>query len=253
VTVTDSAGSSSASTTFTWTVNAAYDVSWPQCGGALAPAGAVSIVGVNGGIVYSENSCLDTEAAWGSGHGLELYANTANPGPAYSSHWPGGQLSPDGCSTSDLNSTACSYDYGYNAALDSFADASSVLGSAGAASSLPWWLDVETDNSWETLESAYGQTATSRANDISALEGEVSGLQSQGVSSIGFYSTSYQWGQITGGTGSTFSSDAAWLAGYSSLVNAASGCGAASFTGGPVALTQYPSGSFDADYVCRVP
>ncbi len=139
--------------------------------------------------------------------------------------------------------------------LNSFNDAVATLGSAGAAA-LPWWLDVETSNSWETLESRYGQTAASQANDTAALLGEVAGLQSQGVKSVGFYSTSYQWGQITGGAGTTgtqFNQNPAWLAGYSSLSSAASACGASSFTGGPVDLTQYPSGSFDADDVCRAP
>jgi hypothetical protein len=113
-----------------------------------------------------------------------------------------------------------------------------------------WWLDVETGNSWQTLESAYGQTATARANDTAALQGEVDALTDSGVSAVGFYSTSYQWGQITGGTGQTFAGSPAWLAGSSSLSTAKSQCGSTSFTGGKILLTQYASSGYDADFRC---
>lgn len=249
VTVTDSNGGATASTTFGWTVNGAYDISYPQCGAALpAPAGS-SIVGVNNGILYSSNPCLNSETTWGNGHGLQFYANTGDPGPAYSSHWPtGGQTSPQVCLASDPNSTACSYDYGYNAAVDSFQRAASTSGVNPAG--VPWWLDVETGNSWQTLESAYGQSAAYRANDVAAIQGEIAGLQSGRVTTIGVYSTSYQWTQITGGTGSTFAGIPAWLAGYTSLTSAHSACTATSFTGGPVTFTQYTSAGIDADYPC---
>ncbi len=251
VTALDTVGGASASATFTWTVNGAYDISYPQCGAILpSPAGA-SIVGVNDGIVYSTNPCLGAESGWANGHGLQFYANTGDPGPAYSAHWPTAQSSPEQCTTTDPNSAACSFDYGYNAARDSFQRAVSALTNPSinpAASA--WWLDVETGNSWETLESGYGQSASYQANDTSALQGEVAGLQSEGVSAVGFYSTGYQWTQITGGTGSTFGADPAWLAGYSSQAAARNACTATSFTGGRVTYTQYPSGAFDADYPC---
>jgi hypothetical protein len=109
---------------------------------------------------------------------------------------------------------------------------------------------VETGNSWETLESAYGQSPQYQANDIAALQGEVAGLQSEGVTIVGFYSTTYQWTQITNGTGSTFAANPAWLAGYSNQGQALAGCSDASFTGGRVRYTQYPSGGLDADDPC---
>jgi hypothetical protein len=251
VTAVDSVGGASASTAFTWTVNGAYDVSYPQCTSTLPAAASASVVGVNGGKVLSANPCLGNQIGWAYGHGLQLYANTGDPGSAVSSHWPTGQSSPENCTSTDQNSTACSYDYGYNAALDSFNDAATaVAGTSINPASVTWWLDVETGNSWETLESAYGQTTQSQTNDIAALQGEVYGLQSRGVTIVGFYSTSYQWGQITGGTGSTFGSAPAWLAGYTSQGQARLGCSDTSFTGGRVTYTQYPSGGFDADYPC---
>jgi hypothetical protein len=239
-----------------------YDVSYPQCGQPLPSSPLFGIVGVNNGIVYSANPCASIELAWAqqaTNHAPAFYANTANPGPAYSSHWPTGQTTPQPCYPAANNSPACSYDYGWNAAKDSFADGvaaeqrtngTSMQTATLAAAQVPWWLDVETGNSWQTLESAYGQTSTAQSNDVAALDGAVAYFQSVGVSSVGFYSTSYQWTQITGGTGTRFAANPDWVAGYGGLSAAQAGCSTAGFAGGPVKLTQYPANGFDADYAC---
>jgi hypothetical protein len=227
-----------------------YDVSYPQCGHALPSNANGGIVGVNGGRVFSANSCLATEWAWAAKAGPyapALYANTGNPGPAYSSHWPTGQQAPAVCDAASPNSQGCSYDYGWNAAKDSFATAAAVIADANRYT---WWLDVETGNSWETLESAYGQTATSKANDRAALAGAAAALKDSGVTTVGFYSTNYQWTQITGGTGTAFATAPAWVAGVGTLANAQRNCASTSFTGGPIVLTQYAKNGFDADYHC---
>ena len=226
---------------------ASYDVSYPQCGGSLPSNASGGIVGVNDGIVLSANPCLATEWAWAQQGTFApaFYANTGNPGPAKSSHWPAGQQTPQVCDGS--NSTACSYDYGWNAAQDSFKDAATVT---STPSTFTWWLDVETGNSWETLESVYGQTAASKANDTAALAGEVDALRSLGVATVGVYSTSYQWGQITGGTGAQFASSPAWIAGTGPLSTAQSNCTTTSFAGGPITLAQYAKSGFDADWHC---
>lgn len=243
-----------------------YDVSYPQCGKSL-PAAAFGIVGVNAGIVFSANPCLGvgdgpSQLAWAqqaANHAPAFYANTGDPGPAYSSHWPTGQPSPQPCDSASANSPSCSYDYGWNAAADSFHDAvvaeqqvngSSEAAAAAAAAQAVWWLDVETGNSWQTLESAYGQTAASRANDVAALDGAVAYLHSAGVSTVGFYSTAYQWTQITGGTGLHFAANPSWIAGFSSASAAKAGCTTTGFTGGAVQLTQYKANGLDADHVC---
>jgi hypothetical protein len=236
---------------------AGYDISYPQCGGTYPSSVTFGIVGVNGGIVYSANPCLAGELNWAkaaANHAPSFYANTANPGPAYSSHWPTGQQAPQVCDGS--NSPACSYDYGWNAAHDSFTDAVSAeaadgsLSPTAAAAASAWWLDVETGNSWETLESAYGATVSSATNDRAALQGETAFLSGQGVASVGVYSTAGQWSSITGGTGSMFSTSPVWIAGYKRLSFAQAGCNSTSFTGGRVTVTQYPSAGFDADYRC---
>ena len=227
---------------------ATYDVSYPQCGKTLPAPADGGIVGVNGGVVLSANPCLGTEWAWavsGTTYAPAFYANTGNPGPAYSSHWPSGQTTPRVCDGS--NSADCSFDYGYNYAKDAFAKASSVTSSPA---SVQWWLDVETGNSWETLESAYGQTATARANDRASLAGAVAALQEANVAWIGIYSTSYQWTQITGGSDSQFAAQPVWVAGVGSLSTAQRNCSSTSFTGCRVTLTQYAQSGYDADYHC---
>jgi hypothetical protein len=247
-----------------------YDVGYPQCGRSLPTNATFGIVGVNNGIVFSANPCLGTgngpsELAWAQqagNHAPAFYANTGNPGPAYSSHWPTGQTTPQVCAASQPNSTSCSYDYGWNAAKDSFAtavraetqvNAMTTADATGAAAAATWWLDVETSNSWQTLESAYGPTLASKQNDTSALAGAVAALQSSGVARVGFYSTSYQWGVITGGsavTGSQFASNPNWLAGYTSQTSASRGCTSPGFTGGRVELTQWVANSLDHDWRC---
>jgi hypothetical protein len=238
-------------------VPAGYDISYPQCGGSYPTSTTFGIVGVNDGIVYSANPCAARELAWAEAaqnHAPAFYSNTGDPGPAYSSHWPTGQQSPESCDGS--NSAGCSYDYGWNAAQNSFAaavgaeQADGSVSAMAAAAAATWWLDVETGNSWETLESGYGATANSDANDRADLQGAVAYLTSEGVGSVGFYSTGSQWTSITGGTGSTFAASPDWVAGFRTLSLAEAGCSSTSFTGGRLALTQYPSGGFDADYAC---
>lgn len=248
--------------------SSAYDISYPQCDGPFPRRALLGVVGVNGGRVYSSNPCLGTEdgrseLAWADTTGNpQFYANTADPGPAYSSYWDlaAWDDQPQTCSSAATNSTGCSYDYGWYAAQDSFLRAvraeqqvypfldDPVSAVAGAR----WWLDVETGNSWESLESRYSSDPTTAlANDTAALQGAVGSLAHQGVTRIGFYSTGYQWDRITGGTGTRLAAYPVWIAGFSSATRAAAGCTTAtSFTGGPVLLTQYQVRGFDADQVC---
>jgi hypothetical protein len=235
--------------------NIGYDVSYPQCGKPLPASPGFGIVGVNNGVVFSTNPCIATEYQWAqqaANHAPQFYANTGNPGPKFSSHWPAGQQTPRACPASGPNSQACSYDYGWNAAKQSF-EAAAFTAGTGPAAAARWWLDVETGNSWQTLEPEYGQTLASKRNDTAALSGAVAALKDEGVKVVGFYSTSFQWTQITGGSsvvGTRFAHNPNWLAGYSGKASAQAACGAASFTGGPVRLTQYPSDGFDADWRC---
>jgi hypothetical protein len=74
-------------------------------------------------------------------------------------------------------------------------------------------------------------------------------LRAHGVSTVGAYSTTSQWTQITGGA--SLGGIPVWYAGVGTLAQAQSRCSSAySFTGGSVTLTQYASGGFDADWRC---
>ena len=233
-----------------------YDISYPQCGGPFPANPAFGIVGVNRGIVFSPNPCLGagngpSELAWAGGLQAQLYANTGNPGPALSTHWPSGQTFPRECNTASspgADTANCAYDYGWNAAADSYQNAVRAYISLGlapvGATSTPgpnaWWLDVETGNSWRSDVSL----------NVAALQGAVAYLESRQVGSIGFYSTQYQWNQITGGT-LAFADHASWVAGATTARQAKNNCGGAAFTGGEVALAQYFAKGFDADLRCQ--
>jgi Bacterial Ig-like domain (group 2) len=239
----DAAATSGSAASYAAPTAPGFDISWPQCGGSYPVNPAFGIVGVNKGIVFSPTPCLASEVTWAGGTSAALYANTGNPGPALSTHWPTGQTSPQVCSAATPDTAECAYDYGYNAAADSYADAVAAFAALGLPASpagSPWWLDVETSNSWRsdvTLNAA-------------ALSGAVDYLGSVArVASLGFYSTSYQWGVITGGT-SAFSAYPSWVAGAADAAGASANCAGPGFTGGGVTLAQYPSGGFDADLRC---
>lgn len=250
--------------------SAGFDISYPQCGSPFPTGALFGVVGVNGGRVYKPNPCLGTstvpsELAWaGTTPSTQFYANTADPGPGYSSYWniPAWNNLPQTCASTDPNSTGCSYDYGWYAAADSFNNAVvaeeqvhalAPSAAAGAAAGAAWWLDVETGNSWQSQESAYsGDLPAAHANDTAALEGAVAYLKlAAGVGQVGFYSTGYQWTTITGGTGPLFSANPDWVAGFSSAKSATNGCTASSgFAGGKITLTQYVTSGLDADHQC---
>jgi hypothetical protein len=250
-TLTIAAGATSATT------STGFDISYPQCGGGFPSPAGFGIVGVNDGHPLTTNPCLASELGWAaatSNATPAFYLNTDSPGPADTSAWPTSQQTPEVCTGG--NSPACSYDYGWNAAVLSFSNAVSAETTDGSSSPTSqavganWWLDVETGNHWETEESGYGATKASDAIDQAELQGTIAYLSSVGVVSIGIYSTSRQWTTITGGGETTFSKWQAWMPGYASLAAAQAACSTPSFNGGRVAMIQYPSRGLDGDYVC---
>ena len=232
------------------------DISFPECGNPFPTGQAFAIVGVNGGLDFTLNPCLGmangpSELAWAGGAGAQLYANTGNPGPTLSSHWPNGEAAPQACNTSTSpgsDTAACAYDYGWNAAADSYQIAVLAYVSLGlappGATRTPtpnaWWLDVEIDNSWRSDVSL----------NVADLQGAVAYLQSVGVASVGFYSTAYQWNQITGST-LVFATAPAWVAGPGSYPDALASCNGPGFNGGVVQFVQYPANAFDGDVRCQ--
>ncbi len=237
-----------------------YDVSHPQCDGPLPADASFVVLGVNGGRVFAGNPCLDEQTAWA--HQISdapaFYANTANPGPLVSEHWPSGQMYPRTCA-SDYpanDSVGCSYDYGWTAAEDSYNRAYyAALETYGAGAAQPdgdWWLDVETSNSWQSLQDGPTSADQARANAVAALQGAADYLAHEaGVRQVGFYSSFDQWQQITGGTEDRFAAYPVWVAGAGDRASAFDRCDPTqSFTGGPVELSQYREGAFDANVRC---
>jgi len=208
-----------------------YDISFPQCGGTLPPAGpGFGVVGVNGGQAFTDNPCLASEAPW-AGSELSVYMNLNAP-PTGSTQ---GLTGPAGHCVG--NDTGCiAYNYGFAAALNSFNYAS-----AEGVSSVVWWLDIETANTWDT----------SLYNNQRTIQGAIDALTSEGVV-VGVYSTGYQWGLITGGFTPNIP---AWLATGSGYAAAVAGCqGGTGFTGGAVWVAQFQTSgvAFDQDYACPV-
>lgn len=243
----------------------ARDISFPQCTGSLPRENSAhfGVLGTNSGRSFTRNPCLVRQLRWAKRLPLPpaFYANTGNPGPEHAKHWPYGQTWPRACSASDPNSIGCSYDYGWNAAWQSYTaavDAAQRLhhvdrwNARQRAANVEWWLDVETMNSWQTLDGP--PTLAAKRRDVATIQGEVEALRAAGVESVGIYSTSYQWKLITGGSKVTqgrFAGLPQWLAGYESHASAVNGCSHGGFTGGTVRLTQYLGrDGFDSNVLC---
>jgi hypothetical protein len=241
------------------TTRTGYDISYPQCGGSYPRGQAFGIAGVNGGLANDANKCLRSELAWAnSSPGLtrplqapaSLYINTADPGPtAGVTDWPtSGTAGPYGTCRGDW-SRACAYVYGQQRATYSYNLVSAI--DPDLASTAPWWLDVETSNSWAT-----SSTSRYRGLNIAAIKGFISGLTNAGASSpVGIYSSTAWWKTITGLTSRTTaaklgSAPPAWVEGARTVKQARGMCAATAFTGARPSLAQYSRGGFDADLRC---
>ncbi|MHB1576629.1 MAG: hypothetical protein ACYCX9_08980 [Candidatus Dormibacteria bacterium] len=250
------------------------DISWPQCGGNFPSGQAFGIVGVNDGLANTLNPCLgpyqgsgasSSELYWAAATSqgttsqpkASLYVNTADPGNTVSD-WPSSGSTPYGtCSPTvsggniGQDSKACAWAYGYNKAVQDgqwLTTAAKAVNAAQASfliptspASYPWWLDVETANTWQS----------STAMNVADIQGMLAGLDSFGTPTIGIYSTSYQWSQIVGAK-STFSNSGLpdWIPGARKLSGAETNCSLSSFTGGKVTVTQWFGHPFDGDYAC---
>jgi hypothetical protein len=256
---------------------AGNDISYPQCGKPYPSGQAFGIVGLNGGLANNNNACFASEYSWAqrsSGLGgqpaASVYVNTGNPSGAGPVWWPTSNTfydAPDGTDSNTpftgstqvtvpvpsygactaTNDTGCSYVYGWAKAYEDFNHRS-----VAAPASVPWWLDVETSNSWETPGTTY---PTAYASNVADLKAMIDYFTSQGAH-VGIYSTGYQWGQITGGTLSSGTADPFagvpnWVAGASSSTATRYCSNSSNFTyASKVTLVQYVSGRLDYDISC---
>ncbi|HVA97132.1 MAG TPA: hypothetical protein VND99_05750 [Candidatus Acidoferrales bacterium] len=243
------------------TVLLGNDISYPQCSKSYPKNQAFGIVGINGGLANTTNPCLSSELTWAKGSVggtnqpiTQLYINTADPGGVSGiTDWPQNNTDPSGNITANpygtcdgTNSLACSWQYGWNRAVEDvqtrFIPAVQSTGLSNNPSSYPWWLDVETTNSWES------DTSQNAAD----LEGMVAYIQSLGAT-VGIYSTSSQWTQIAGTVNaiSSLNSLNNWLPGARTLSAAISNCSLPPLTAkGKVIITQYTSSLMDYDNSC---
>jgi hypothetical protein len=244
--------------------NIGNDISYPQCGKTLPAKQAFGIVGVNGGLANTTNSCLAAQLAWAAQSAgttvqpkTQLYVNTANPGGLGTASWPAnntdpsGNTSPNTYGTCDgTDSLACAWQYGWNRAAEDavqrLAPAAQTAGASAATSAYTWWLDIETANTWKA-----GNAAALQSNRAD-LEGMTAYFKAAGAA-VGLYSTTAQWGAIAGtpATGSTLLGLPNWRPGARNLSQAKSNCSLPPLTtGGRVVLTQYVASNLDYDNSC---
>ncbi|MGN6168742.1 MAG: hypothetical protein ACTHQQ_11305 [Solirubrobacteraceae bacterium] len=240
------------------TTKVGYDISYPQCGLTYPRGQAFGIVGVNGGVANDKNRCLGKELAWAKASpGLtsppqapaSLYINTADPGPAPGvTDWPSSGSDQYGSCHGGW-SKACAYLYGEQRATYSYYVVSARH--PDVTSETPWWLDIETSNTWAT-----SSTPGHKGLNIAAIHGFIVGLRSQDTAAVvGVYSSGTQWKTITGLTAQTTRSafrspPPAWVAGASTLKGARSICASTAFTGVRPTLVQYSLRGYDADLRC---
>jgi hypothetical protein len=104
-------------------------------------------------------------------------------------------------------------------------------------SSKTWWLDVETGNTWNT-------DTTQNQN---SLQGERDALVNSGATTVGVYSTTAQWDEVTGSWQNGWPNWGATT--WRTAKQAKTYCTGHEFTGGPTYLIQF-TGTLDQDYAC---
>ena len=202
------------------------DLSWPNCGEQIPASTTFGIIGVTEGTPYSANPCLADQAAHFP-KTLSLYANSG--WNDHSDHLD--PSSPKACLPEDGDCLA--YNYGYNAGLAAY-DAANAAG----VSSAMWWLDVESDNTWN-------DDASQNRN---SLQGEYDALTARGATTVGVYSTTSGWQTITGGWQNSWPS---WIgADDPASAQGRQACTGAQFTGGPTLVVQSDLHQIDRDIAC---
>jgi hypothetical protein len=197
-----------------------YDVSWPNCDATPPKDSSWAVIGVTGGLSLHANKCAADEASWFKTYAL--YANTGYPG---ATERVLALTDPKTCRASEPQCLA--YNYGYAEGVY----AVQLAAHQGLHSSI-WWLDVETENSWDD------DPLVNRAS----IQGSIDAIRHETVvARVGIYSYPGQWDLITGKwrPGGL----PAWAATGETVAAAARDfCAQPSFTGGPLWLGQYTEG-----------
>ncbi len=205
-----------------------YDISNYQCGNFPGPPHAIGIVEVEGASFGATNPCLGAEAAWaGGGLNLYIYLTFGQSGSSSDGNCNSGAFPYDG------SPQACNF--GYAAAVDAFEKASG----AGIDTQVSWWLDVEDPS----LAGHPGATAA-------MVQGEIDGLRSMGINSVGVYASPANWGSFVGSWEPAVPYWAADWGPAPQTTCAAVHSWYSPLPAGPVEIVQYASNTFDDDYAC---
>jgi hypothetical protein len=212
------------------------------------PAGsrAFGIIGVDSGnpfisSTHPGNPCLADE-----------YAHTANPAlyvnTGYDPSYEASDHTTADCVTKSLSiPTDAAHQRAWAVGCSEAQKDLTYVTSQGIVNKGGWWLDVETGNSWC---GQHGVNCDLTLNQY-AIQGLIDTLLSNNASPVGIYSNNYQWSAIMG-SNTVHGQTADWYAtGRTTAQAAAPYCASAySFTGDPVKLAQFVSGSVDRDYAC---
>ncbi len=209
------------------------DISFPNCSSAIPTTSSFGIVGVNFGSDYTANFCLSEEAS--KFHNPWLYVNSNYPGDTEAAAKY--NATPNVCAAGDVNCLA--YDYGYNAGVQDVVYTNHVK-----VDSAVWWVDVETTNSWQGTVAQHQQDII---GEVQGIEAEHRALYGNSVFA-GFYSTTFQWNEITAGLQAGLP---VWYAtGLGNVPNITDYCHSSSFDGGHLAIIQYLENNLDTDFSC---
>jgi hypothetical protein len=207
------------------------DISWPNCppgmgipqrrtqGEPMPPSGSrYVIVGLTNGPAFTPNPCLARQVSWVKARHLWLgvYSVVSYPTAAQLRTYGGTgtlatRLHRVGAAEARFNLTH--------------------MHKAGLAKAPMAWVDVEPVKGWPW------STSTSANNAL--IDGALAGYRAAGMR-VGLYSYRYGWNEITGGRRLT--TIPTWVP--------LSTCSKASFSGGPIWLTQTTSNGSDLDRTC---
>ncbi|WFR66526.1 hypothetical protein P9139_17370 [Curtobacterium flaccumfaciens] len=241
------------------------DVSWPQGGSpASYPTGqAFGIVGVNNGLATTTNPYLARQLTWAKASAggtsqpkVQLLREHGQPGPVLrgqplgvSSLLADEQRRPRREDGEQPLRHVCRRDSGahLHAVLVDVRVEPRLRGRAEPRRGLPgsyrWWLDAETDGSWQKT------TALNRAT----LEGMTAYFTKLGAQ-VGVYSSPSEWSTLFGAvpSSSTLYKLPTWRAiGPATAATAQAACAAAPFVaGGRTTIVQYVTGKSDSDVSC---
>lgn len=207
-----------------------------------------AVVGVTGGKAFVRNARIFSEYQWtrsATKTAASLYMNLNAP---YGSTVVANITTPKTCppravgsSATSTEPTACEgYNYGYNAASDSY-----TYATGAGVTSLLWWLDIEEANSWSDDPSV---------NDAT-IQGAIDYLNSKNIR-VGIYSVPFMWENIAGtyvptqALGGLPTPIPTWFPiGVATLVGAINTCSTTSsfIPGSPVWIVQYEADSTAVD------